>query len=151
MSEARAKMIEDIWPMVEGFFDREGEVAPFFVANLDGGERPALIMTPWSNEAEKAAVVANLRELFAERHASSYIQVSEVWMKAFRADSVRLDKAPSEYEDKEELVMVLAVDSEGSTMVAREIIRPFDGKAPFLAPPREAMENVGGRMAELLP
>lgn len=123
-------------------------LAPRWVAQNDAGETFAL-MTPWSNEAEKAAVLSFLRHFFALHGVIRYTLSSEVWAREASTRCAFDDGiAPSEHPDRIERVLVLGV-AHGIRITCHANIERFPrvrcGPVVWMTSPQ------GGRMLGLLP
>lgn len=146
----KSEILEAVVPLAVANFERDGNIIPAFIGFLSD-DSSMVVLTPWGNEAEKASAVEKVSEIFSEKGVTSYAHVSEVWLRSF-------DRAPppgtmvSDYEDREEGVVVLAVDRDGIDQRVFLIARPMDGSPPRLVDSTERFSSgmFSGRMTELL-
>lgn len=115
-------------------------------------DRPPVIMaTPWRTNREKATVIAAIRALIKELRprVDSYAFISEAWLAVQRLAPRPTDLAPSEREDRKEVVIITAFDRKTGFLRAYEIKRGPDAAVTELIPEREPAEHFSGRLMNL--
>jgi hypothetical protein len=113
-------------------------------------EPTTIVGAPWANEREKSMVIDMMRAMLKIKHAHSYSFISEAWM-ATEDQRRPLGLAPSQREDKREVVIVIAHDRQGGGQVRTyEIKRNAKGVVSELTLDPDTADYFGGRLHNLL-
>jgi len=121
-----------------------------FVAETASGER-LIFLTPWRNEADKAATLIMLGLEFREKGVKRYVLSSEMWMAQNEGPPADDFVMPRDRPDRIEALLCIGVDPEAGEILQyhAEIIRV--GKRRKLGERKAAAHaNFSGRMTELL-
>lgn len=127
------------------------EVMPTFLA-LSPGEEMSVIACPFENERDKQRAFDMAAMYFLIKDVSRYVFASEAWVISRDRDGPEETRAPSECEDRSEVISVTGVDRDEVLHVTAEITR--DGDRATVGEPRWiTSENglPGGTLTRLLP
>ena len=132
-------------------FEKKGSVCPMFIA-YNGEKTLTVIATPWNDEREKLASLEMVKRIFRLERVTSYVFMSEVWYKSVSPEGLNAhlnsNKAVSEYDDKEEALMVMGTNTEGEKLGRFFKIKRSAEKTELLA--IENPNGFEGRLFELL-
>lgn len=121
----------------------------------DNEGRERVLLAQFEGALHREKVLMGLRMYFAAWQVRSYIFVSEAWAIVRSAEQMKARRVqPSQAEDRQEILMILGVSSEGVMHHASEICRDESGKVwldDSIMKDREGMESMGGELTELLP
>lgn len=129
---------------------QDREWAPQFIAETATGER-MMFLTPWRNEADKAATLIMLGLTFREKGVKRYVLSCEAWAAQYDGPLGDDLVMPSKRPDRIEILQCIGVDPEAGEILQyqAEIIRV--GKRRKLGERTVAPCNsFSGRMTELL-
>lgn len=131
----------------------KGQLRPMFIIQ-HGGETTA-VMTMWSNDEEKDAMVKAIQLKMKELNADAYVHISEAWMAHvdMKAQPELMNVAPSKRNDRIEVIIVTANDHVDTKLSIEEILRDDKGKITGTRKidfPKGAEAGFSGRMTDLL-
>lgn len=110
------------------------------------GIMAAIEMT--SGGAEKDAIAEQLKALIKEHGVVIYGFFAEAWAASYEKD--KIDKAPSQREDRREIVITVVVNKDGEKMCsAMEINRDWETGGAVLGEAETPSTTFGGRFSEL--
>jgi hypothetical protein len=115
-------------------FERTGEIATMWHAVKANGEQ--MVGAPESQNKDVEA--ARMRSIFEREDVVRYVFIGEAWI----LQTLSHDEAEkacreglSQHPDRIEVVMICGEDRDcGEIMAHRKIVRPADGKPPYLDP-----------------
>ena len=141
------------------FLKANGEAPPGVMVNMPGLRNPTMIPLPWESPREKTAMLAALKELFAEIDVTAYALWSECWM-AVRAiepgaprPSLEHYKGVMPRDDPNRIDALIIVGAEkGQPAVMRhwQVIKGPKGAVSLKPLDHGGQESFGGQLAELL-
>lgn len=145
-------LINATWEIASSYIAKhhDREWMPQFVAETAGGER-LIFLTPWRDEADKAATLIMLGLTMQAKGVKRYVLSSEAWMAQYEGEPGANFQMPSERRDRVEILQCVGVDPGAGEILQyhAEIIRA--GKRRRLGERRVAPYNsFSGRMTELL-
>lgn len=98
--------------------------------------------------AEKDAIAEQLKTIIKAHDIEVYGFFAEAWAASYARDKV--DKMPSQREDKREIVVTVVVSKDGDRLCsAMEINRDWETGGAVLGEPECSGDSFGGRFAEL--
>lgn len=126
--------------------EKGGETMPMFIG-FDADGRSYAIAAPHRNDAEKLEALTFVKLVFLGKRIVSYLAIHEAWFVEYMLGDKRVG-APADQPDRQEALMVIAVDREGAVM-KRSIIRRAGGESA--CSPIEDCRAADGLFLTLLP
>lgn len=116
---------------------------------IQGAKRGVIVGTPFDGEVSKDMVADAIRQILKDENATSYSFVSEAWV-AYEDARHPLGLAPSDRQDRREVVFVIAANHAGGKARSWEIVRGAGGVVVELkAESPYGLERLGGRFHNL--
>ena len=134
-------------------FDKDGYIAPVFLLINNKFEIETLSGAVETYEAKEFLSQYIIPAAVKKMNASVIITISEAWIKEFdKKDSVKLNKAVSEYDDKIEIVLLNVETSEETITCTWKIIREDDKQTKLKLFKESTLKypNVVGRYTNFL-
>ena len=137
---------ERYWGMFTANFDEDEKIQTFIIEGSSGDV--TVMLTPWSSDKEKFAVLTAVIGHMIEVKATRYALYSEAWISTSSADTPREERVmPSEDPDRREIVMCTAVARDGQVHHQSAVIhRDLEGKRIL----RQVIHNEGGTHTGLM-
>lgn len=150
-TQLTAKMLHD--KLVEAhraFYtdDPQAQLNPSLVGYTADREMIMVAIEMSGSGAEKDAIAEKLKALIKAHNIVVYGFFSEAWAASYEKNKV--NKMPSEREDKREIVVTVVVHKDGDRICsAMEINRDWETGGAVLGDPECSDGSFGGRFAEL--
>ena len=130
---------------------KETELLPTFL--MIAAEENILMPARWGDEAEKRLILRAAREIMKEKGVTRYSMVSEAWT-AKQPEGWKpgmpQGPLPSDRPDRKEVVIAIAADKTATKSRVWDIVRGEGGSVVDLRLDQAALQDLSGRMGELL-
>jgi hypothetical protein len=130
---------------------KETELLPTFL--MIAAEENILMPARWGDEAEKRLILRAAREIMKEKGVTRYSMVSEAWT-AKQPEGWKpgmpQGPLPSDRPDRKEVVIAIAADKTVTKSRMWDIVRGEGGSVVDLRLDQAALQDLSGRMGELL-
>lgn len=127
------------------------ELMPIFL--MVAAKENIFLPAPWRSDQEKALMLRAARAIMQERGVTCYSIVSEAWTatqpKGWKPGMPQ-GPMPADRPDRKEIVFALAADKTRSKSCTWDIVRGEAGSVVDLRLEKGPLQDLGGRMAELL-
>jgi len=141
------EMLEHVAKFSEKMFLEHGEIQPMWV--LESATEIVPIVAPFDGDESKDIIANFVRNKAKEMKAEVSGFMAEAWMVSLDKNQ-KLEKMPSEHEDRREIIQVFAEDKSGvKIMGTYYILRPEYGKAK-LSPFKIMDGSAEGRFTSML-
>jgi hypothetical protein len=130
---------------------KETELLPTFL--MIAAEENILMPAPWGDEIEKKVLLRAAREIMKAKGVSRYSMVSEAWT-AKQPEGWKpgmpQGPLPADRPDRKEVVIAIAADKTATKSRVWDIVRGEGGSVVDLRLDDAALQDLSGRMGELL-
>jgi hypothetical protein len=130
---------------------KETELLPTFL--MIAPEENILMPAPWRDEAEKRVLLRTARGFMKAKGVTRYSMVSEAWTAVQPAGwkpGMPQGPLPADRPDRKEVVIAIAADKTVTKSRVWDIVRGEGGSVVDLRLDKAALQDLSGRMGELL-
>lgn len=128
----------------------DGDSFPHFVGE-DADGKIFILVTPFEDESQRKLVLMAVRQKFKEHGIVRYAMASETWSVTKRVEDIADDEPlPYEHPDREDSLLVFAVDKAGNVLSRNARIIVADDRKRHLEPIDMKGASVTGMMVDLL-